>query len=276
MFKNFSWHNFFFPQDRLKSSSRLRRRSVPIHAYIGPNGSGKSLLMVYDTIPSLESGRKVLSTVRILDYKNPRLCDDIHCKSEAHGEHMAAHPNYIPLTNWKQLLNFRDGDVLLDEVQGVLSSREFSSLPAPIATMLLQLRRRNVALRWTAPNFARADKLLREVTLSVTVCEPFLAKKKKSKPGQPDAIWFERSAVLAMTYKAELVDEIDARKLSLGEETPIIRQFLFRKKFRWTNLTCKAYDTYDSITSISTPDSSGACLECGGSVTRMKCLCSKH
>lgn len=61
-------------QERDVCKGRMARRAFPIHAYCGPNGTGKSMVMCYDTMTSLEWGRPVLSTVRLLDYKNPREC----------------------------------------------------------------------------------------------------------------------------------------------------------------------------------------------------------
>ena len=277
IFKKIKWHFVFHRADRLGSTSRLKRRASPIHAYIGPNGSGKSLMMVHDTIPSLESGRPVLSTVRLLDYKNPRPCDDPTCSYPSHPDHQAAHPLWIPLKNLQQLIDFRDGDILLDEVQGVASSRDYSSLPGPVATMLLQLRRRNIALRWSAPTYARADKLLREVTQSVSLCHPYFAKRKKNKPGEPVSLWYERSAVLILTFAAELVDEVEARALATSDSiVPRVRQFYFRKLFSSTALAQSAYDTYDSVLSVSATDILGTCLSCGGKRTQSKCLCGSH
>ena len=276
-FKNKDWHLFFHRADRLESTSRLKRRASPIHAYIGPNGSGKSLMMIHDTIPSLEQGRPVLSTVRILDYKNPRPCDDPTCTYPSHPNHQAAHPLWVPLKNLQQLIEFRDGDILLDEVQGVVSSREYSSLPAPVATMLLQLRRRNVALRWSAPTYARADKLLREVTQSVSLCNPYFAKRKKTLPGEPVSLWYERSAILILTFAAELVDEVEARALAASDTlVPRVRQFYFRKLGRSTALAQSAYDTYDRVLTVSATDILGTCLSCGGKRTQAKCLCGNH
>ena len=87
--------------------ARDRRRSYPIHMYVGRNGAGKSLAAVYDTLPDLEAGRPCLSTVRLLDYKNPRPCDDPTCEDATHDSenvHAAAHPLYVPFTQWGQLL----------------------------------------------------------------------------------------------------------------------------------------------------------------------------
>jgi hypothetical protein len=45
------------------AGKRARRRVMPIHGYVGSNGGGKSAAMVWDTLPSLLAGRRVLSGV---------------------------------------------------------------------------------------------------------------------------------------------------------------------------------------------------------------------
>src|SRR5438105_3161500 len=67
------------------SKKRARRRAYPIHAYVGANGGGKSAGMVWDTLPSLDAGRSVLSTVGLLDYANPRPCEGWQGRDERAG-----------------------------------------------------------------------------------------------------------------------------------------------------------------------------------------------
>jgi hypothetical protein len=61
---------------------RAARRGWPIMGYVGANGGGKSAAMVWDTVPSLLAGRPVLSTVRLLDFQNPRECEG--CDESGH------------------------------------------------------------------------------------------------------------------------------------------------------------------------------------------------
>ncbi|TNY34423.1 hypothetical protein EIO00_23895, partial [Thermomonospora catenispora] len=100
------------------------RRTHPIRGYFGLNGSGKSWAMVHDAIPDLEAGRPCLSTVRILDYTNPRRCEltqetcddwEAHTSVDMEGRpvgHGHPHPLWIPLTEWSQVLEFKGGPVL--------------------------------------------------------------------------------------------------------------------------------------------------------------------
>jgi hypothetical protein len=271
------WHRILWRFDSFKNSKRMRRRSYPIHSYIGPNGAGKTLMMVYDTIPSLEAGRPVLSTVRLLDYKNPRPCDDPTCTSPSHPNHKAAHPLYIPLKNFQQLLDFRDGDVLLDEVTGIMNSRSFDSLPSPVFNMIMQLRRKNIALRWTSPSYARADKGLREVTQAVTICYPSFALPKQSPEGEPPSLWYERYAVVAKTIDAQLLDEADSKQVDvLAYNDPLVNQFFIRKLWKVESHAMHAYDTYDDIMAVGATDVLGTCLHCGGKRTQDKCKCPSH
>jgi zona occludens toxin (predicted ATPase) len=61
-------------------TKREQRRSEEIHFYAGTNGGGKSFAAVYDTIPTLQLGRPVLSTVRLLDPVN-RACCAVHAEA---------------------------------------------------------------------------------------------------------------------------------------------------------------------------------------------------
>ena len=85
----------FLGGDKQSQVARARRRMYPIHFYVGRNGAGKSLAAVYDTMPDLDAGLPCLSTVRLLDFRNPRPCDDPNCKDLEHVRgHQAVHPLY--------------------------------------------------------------------------------------------------------------------------------------------------------------------------------------
>lgn len=263
-------HNFWHPSDRPQARARLRRRAFPIHAYLGTgNGSGKSLMMVYDTLPSLDYGRPVLSTVRLLDYRNPRQCDDPSCTFPGHPNHMAAHPLYIPFRDYQQLLDARDCDILMDEVTGIASSREYQNMPVEVANFLVQLRRRNVSLRWSSTNWARSDVIIREVTQAATLMTPFFAKTRKSKPGEPPILWKDRFVFVARTFDAALLDDFDARAADMGAMKQLITQVYFRNGGHAMN----AYDTLDPVSSLSSHNTAGLCMTCNGKKAIPKCSC---
>lgn len=264
------------------------RRGAAISGFVGPNGGGKSYAMVASTIPSLRAGRRVLSTVRLLDGDNPRPCDDqgCYCDKTDPRRHAAAHPCFELWTEWQQLLDAEHCDVLADEVTGVASSREYSSLPAPIANLLVQLRRRDVVLRWTAPNWKRADVIIRECTQMVTVCTglyPVLHTTEGSLT--PDELadsetarivvdeeraWVENRLLKLISYDSALMDDFEAQRRDDLEVWT--RQWIWRPKAeieRW-------YDTYDQVTTIGSVSETGRCLRCGGTRRPQPCSCDDY
>lgn len=252
------------------TSKRSLRRGWPIHGYIGPNGGGKSTAAVWDTLPSLDAGRHVLSTVRLLDFRNPRPCDDPTCDSPNHAQHMAAHPLWIPWHSWSQLLEVEHTDVLADEVTGVASSRESSAMPAVIANALVQLRRRDVVLRWTAPSWSRADLIIRECTQAATLCTGFLPVRVKSDDSDDDRMWRHRRLFRWLTYDAALLDE-----LNTGRRENLDR-WVFDLHWGPGSEAFQAFDTFDAVTTIGHVSDAGRCMTCGGRRTAPACSCSDY
>lgn len=264
-------HNFKHPSDRENQKARIRRRSVPIHAYLGlGNGSGKTLMMVHDTIPDLEYGRPVLSTVRLLDYRNPRPCDDPTCTFPGHPDHQAAHPLWIPFKDYQQLLDARDCTILMDEVTGVASSREYQSMPVQVANFLVQLRRRNCSLRWSSTNWARADKIIREVSNAATIVTPHLPKPRKQVPGEPPSMWTDKRLFVAKTYDAALLDDFDAK----GADQGAMQHFAYQIYWRPGAFAEIAYDTIDPVLALGWANEAGMCMTCGGKRLVPKCECT--
>lgn len=247
---------------------RALRRGWPIHGYTGPNGSGKSMAMVWDTLPTLDSGRQVLSTVRLLDFRDPRPCDGEGCSIEVedHSAHRAAHPLWVPLTRWDQLLEARDCDVLLDEVTGVASSRTTHAMPAAVANLLVQLRRRDVVLRWTAPNWMRADVIIRECTQAVTYCRGYLPKAVQGE----DRMWRHRRLGKWLTFDANEFDDFTAGKREQAD--PLAADW------HWipTSLGRLGYDTFDAVSTIGTVSDAGRCSTCDGTKSRPRCTCDDN
>lgn len=255
----------------LKGSVRKRaaRRAWGIRAYVGGNGHGKSLAMVHDTLPSLAAGRRVLSTVRLLDWQNPRPCEDDSCLWPEHPDHGAAHPLWVPFTEWGQFLAFRDGDVLLDEVAGVASSRESSSLPFQVARDLQQLRRRNVVLSWTAPAWTRADRIIRECTQLVVECRGRMSRTVTDSDLQlawPDRRLFRWTGFDAVAFDAWTQGTKDRAEVLNGE-------------WFWRSGTTeaeRAYSTRDHVASLGWAGAAGICLGCGGRRAVPRCSCPGH
>jgi hypothetical protein len=290
------WHL----QDREKARARLKRRAYGIHAYIGPNGSGKSWAATYDTMMSLAYGRPVLSTVRLLDYANPGPCPGgLYCDDEeSHnvlayrwgleetgdggppvlrgtlydtGEiHAKAHPFYVPWRSYPQLIEWRDGDVYADEITGFASSREIKNMPPQVANYLVQLRRRNVVLRWTTPSWGRADTIIREVTQAVTLCVGQLPKRRPPRPGEAPRLWRDNRLFMVRTYDPHEFDEVEARRLEN------VRPGIWAMYLRPKGLAEIAYDTLDGVTALGWANAAGMCITCGGQRGTPKCDCADH
>lgn len=248
-----------------RPGARLVRRGWPIHAYVGPNGSGKSLAAVWDTLPTLDAGRPVLSTVRLLDWRHSRPCDDEYCTSGDHGSHLAAHPGWVPLTEWAQLLDAEHCDVLMDEVTGVASSRESGGMPAAVANLLVQLRRRDVVLRWTAPAWSRADKIIRETSQAVTSCLGYLPVSDDDEQGGRQ--WRRRRMFRWRTYDASEFEEFTAG--TRAQLRPWAKQWFWGPGSE----AFGAYDTLDAVLSIGHVLDTGRCATCGGRRSLPACSC---
>jgi len=153
----------------------------------------------------------------------------------------------------------------MDEVTGVASSRESASLPAQVANYLVQLRRRDVLLRWTSPNWARADKIMREVSQGVTYCNGFLPKTRRDQG--TDRLWRDRRLFLWRTYDATAFDEFTAHKRDTVKSQ--CRQLF------WRPGSCSedAYDTLDQVLQLGATVEGGLCITCGGRRTTPRCSC---
>lgn len=223
---------------RWKSKGSRTRRGFTIHGYVGANGHGKSLAMMHDTKLSIDKGRPILSTVRVLD---PRTG-----KPYAH---------YEPFRSWDQLLEFKDGDVLMDEVLGIAASGSASeSLPKEVQLLLNQLRRRDVLLRWTAPAWSRANIVLREVTQAVTVCRGYWPVYEDR--GDDSRLWGMNRLFRWTTYDAmEFTQWTDTKE---GQLKGKANAWLWRPG-SWAE---RSYDTFDSVDNVDSGQ--GYCFRCGG------------
>ncbi len=221
----------------MREVARQFRRSQPIAAYVGPNGSGKTLAMIYDTLPSLDAGRAVYSTVPLYD------------------EAGQLHPAYIPFTGWHQFVHAEHADFLMDEIIGIASSRESSSMHEEIQNRLNQLRKADLRVRWTAPAWPRADKILREVTYTVTVSRGSRTDHKVN-PGEV-AGWAPKRSFLWRTYDREaMADEFTIDKAK--KVRPVMRERFWGPGSR----AFAAYNTLDAVERLE-PYDPNLCSECG-------------
>lgn len=246
--------------------SATKRRQSPITGYIGANGAGKSLLAVNDALGYLRQGRPVLSTVRLVDPEGPAECHDDECDSAMHPMHGTAHRLWRPLRTWADLLEAEGCHVILDEITGIASSRESQALPAEVADRMMQFRRCDVTVAWTAPSWARADLLLREVTQCAVLCRGLL---RRAAAGQ---IWRASTLISSRMVDARDLDELtQAQRLGTARAPlrTLVKGLARVDRMEGRNL----YNTLDSVSSLAHDSARGACLACGGRRTAPRCEC---
>ncbi len=241
------------PDDKPKTKfggnhGRRLRESQPIAAYVGVNGSGKTLAMVHDTLPALYTGRRIYTTVPL--YIDGVMPDNVEL-----------------LTDWSQILDARHADILLDEVSAICSSRDTLALPPQIATLLQQLRKHDLRLRWTAPNWQRADRILRETTKTVTICRGMFPRR------DPNSDWRQNTLFIWRTFdSADYTDftSLDSAKKRLK---PLQTAFYHLTKH---SLAPQTYDTFAAVSTIGTVLESGRCAVCGGRRRVPECSCKDY
>lgn len=212
-----------------------------IHACVGLNGAGKTLAMVeFGALPALKKGRPVFANFRI------------------------NHEGASLISNFREVEKLRGCTLLLDEITSVFPSRQSQSLPPQFARMLNQLRKPDVDLWWTAPSWARADRLLREVTSEVWWCRGMFPERG-SESRWPKNRFFRFRAFAAEDYEEFTIDK--AQKLKAVE-----RRWYLRRRHE----AYKLYDTLESVDLIAHLDDVGLCVDCGGSRSRPKCICPRR
>lgn len=186
--------------------------------------------------------------------------------------HRQAHPLYVPFTSYTQLVTWTDGDILMDEITGIASSRESGSMPVQVSNYLVQLRRRNVSLSWSTPSWGRADKVIREVTQLVTLMTAALPKRSPATPDGQPRLWHQRRLFTARSYDPSAVDEFEAHRAMSEEISPDIIAFYWGPG----STMFRAYDTLDAVTSLGWANDSGMCMTCAGKRTIARCSCPDH
>lgn len=131
-----------------------------IQMYIGMFGHGKTLSMTHDARMIYDRfGDKVRF---ISNYK----LNDIP---------------YIPLINFNQLVDIGEEEnspyigtvVLIDEIENVLSHRNFANFPLSLLHTLTQQRKKKVYILCSAQRFFMVDKLFRAITTNVIDCNKY-------------------------------------------------------------------------------------------------------
>jgi hypothetical protein len=274
---------------------RDKRRAVPIHVYVGHNGDGKTLHAVWDTLPSMEAGRPVLSTVRLLDYLDLRACDGwetvierwdqvddrswrpvfgrVECRDAYHGldDHLQAHPLYVRFTDWRQLLAWRWGDVIMDEVTGVADASDWAAVPQAVVNKFPQLRRDECCLRITTLSYSNCNKRIRQAALAVTRTKGAMPASLKSEFGK-GRIYRPRRLSAATTYDAKTLPTEDPSTGAWEKARVIGRSRLWVPDC----VARLAYDTYAPVDTVGSVTDSGRCAFCSGTRKTFECICTDY
>lgn len=214
--------------------------NAPVVGYTGPNGAGKTLAAVSDACDDMRQGRPVFSTVAI---------DSPWGKS-------------MPILSLRQLLDIRDATILVDEVASVFSSRATGTLPDEVVTFLQSMRHQGVTFRWTAPAWARADILVREVT---QVSVPVFPLVRRRVPGE----FWPQTVVMgaaAMDVTGLPVDKAPTK-------------VVFGSRRIWVSSRMPgfgAYQTRADVSRIGWARQGGRCVDCGGAVRAEPCSVERH
>lgn len=254
--------------DRTKAAAAaLGRQAFPIVAYVGSNGGGKSLAAVYDVLPVLAGHERYAAECTIEDHPcfgtvvQRRVISTVRLTTPE-GED---HPLWVPLTSFPVMLaEAYHAEVILDEVTGVADAQDHQSLPTQVRNLVAQLRRRDVRLRWTTPDFSGANVRIRQVTQAVVYCSGH-AKVVSSAQG---VVWRQARTFRWATYDAAGFDDFTAhRRQSISPEG--VQQF-----YRPGHLAEKSYDTMASVLAVGVAAEGGMCLTCGGNRSRPRCGCA--
>lgn len=162
--------------------------------------------------------------------------------------------------------------LLLDEITSVLPSRDFANVPPQLQRMTQQLRKPQVSpVVWTAPSYARADKLLREVCTHIveaSVIMPRLTSKRASAFAWPQHRFFRYRIYDAADYEAAFGDAPDlAALLDPEPPRPQSRRYLLGARARANAFA--AYDTREGVALLDHIE----CSTCGGKFARKSCKC---
>lgn len=229
--------------------------TAAITAWVGLNGHGKTLGMVRRLVPVAEaSGRRLLANFEVY---------------EVTGQTQRRHRLWEPLTSWRQLHDVEHAVLMLDEITACVPARQAMSLPAQLARTLNQLRKRDVVCGWTAPAWARADVILREVTQRVVYCRGLWpARSSRTLAGERvvyAAGWRPNRLFYCREYDSYEFEEFTKH---VRERIRPRRHEIFRRgDGQWWYRTGASVDLLDHL------DDVGVCVACGGSRRRHRCTC---
>jgi hypothetical protein len=146
----------------------------PITAYIGVNGSGKSISALAFALRDQERHGRPLITNMVGLSAHHAWIEDVEQLPDLMGE--VANRHLSPRTGQPLGMN-----IVLDEAGAMFAARDTGRNKA-FQKACQQLRKYRARLLWTAPTFARAEKILREVTFTAVLCQPLWQRSVRDDP----------------------------------------------------------------------------------------------
>lgn len=144
---------------------------MSVEGYTGVWGSGKTLMLAWEARRAQAEGRRVAATF-----------------------HVDGAEFFDPALGIEPLMEFRDGLLLIDEINVVFPSRLWQTAPGTMLYFWAQGRKRGVEVRWTSQHERRVDTVIREVTHYVHHCRaialfgrPRWVRTQTYFPGEGDA-----------------------------------------------------------------------------------------
>jgi hypothetical protein len=262
-----------------------------IVGFLGPNGHGKTAGLVGCRMRTLSQGIPDLGTVRILDWLNPRPCEDDDCGFPGHPLHGQAHPLWTPLTSYEQMLEWvarpRRKTISMDEIQGIGDVHDATGMPYQWRNAIRKLRHSDCSLMWTAPDWGSAPVPVRRVTQVVVqasgsrsipsylVCED--CEFVHARPVEDGCAGQSRRRLWDANRRIRLA-AYDARKFDEWNESKRKPENRIDKTRLWMPKSPigAAYDTHGTVLSVAAADQSGSCVGCGGARRRQECICDDY
>jgi hypothetical protein len=296
-------HGFLEVGDELVVGSSIR-------AFVGANGGGKTLAMVEGMVlPAWADGVRVVGNMRLypavagfdkalaMEIYSWRDIVRVGVRNDRDGRALRERPSGGPVDEDQAvaeglapselpLWSITDNEscvLVVDEISAMLPSRQSMSLPAQLGRELNQLRKSDVEVGWTAPNWSRCDSFLREVTQEVTVCkgswpDKWLRDEQNKivrdihgeKVRYPKRGWEPNRLFRFATFDARDFDEFSYS--TVKDVVPKRRARYWRPK----HVAQYCYDTLQPVGMLDHLDDVGQCVVCGGSRSRPKCSCGDH
>lgn len=272
-----------------------------IQAFVGTNGGGKTLAAIEQCVlPAVDENRVIVGNLRleVPDFRLLRSWREL-IRVGVHVDTLTGAPakfgpggnRLLPhhdgyrddLEDYSLTLN-RPALVVLDEITACLPSRSYSSMPTQLQRVLNQLRKQDTTLVWTAPNWARCDVLLREVTQLVTVCRgyaPDLYYREPVRAFRPAPLRNEQGEKLRVQgawkprrlFQWKTYDAVDFEEFTADDQVrirPVARRWYWRP----AHVAQFVYETLESVQLLDHLDDLGICIGCNGKRKQRSCTCN--